>query len=164
MVAGRLLESLAFEILALVCANGLLLQRVRNLPAFPRVRRHHALRTPFLRTQRLRCIALEVHIIELVGENEALGTLAGLQRAELVVLHVLLVNNFGAEINIFQLLLLHLVVLFLSHDANVVLAWVVGARVLCGNIIHGAVERLLIVLALVVEYVVHVDVGEVGVS
>lgn len=106
----------------------------------------------------MRCISLKVHIIELIGKDEALRTLARLKRAEFVIFHILFVNDFSAKVDVFQLLLLHLIVLFLCHDADVVVCLDVCARILGSNIVHGAVEGLLLILAVIMHYFVQVEV------
>ena len=62
----------------------------------------------------------------------------------LVVLHVLLVDDLGAEVNVLDLLLLHLVVLFLGHHAHILLVVVlILNRILSSDVVDAAVQEVL---------------------
>lgn len=109
------------------------------------------------------CVAFEVHVTELIRQNQSCRTLARLERAELVILHVFLVDDLGAKINVLDLLLLHLVVFFLSHHSHVFLVVLVWYRVLGGDVVEAAVQGLLLGI-FVLNDVVQVDVHVIGVS
>ena len=109
-------------------------------------------RTPLRWTNRLIRLPFKLHVIELVRQYQPRGALARLQGAELVVLLVLLVDDLSAQVYVFDLLFLHLVVFFLGHLAIFLLSVVVGLRLRLLVLIRRGVRRLLLPIAFILMY------------